>query len=50
MRIAFIQEALTAFAIKSARVLCVECDDSTRTQRLIHERLQLELANESMMA
>ena len=49
MRISFIQEALTIFAIKNARVLCVECDDVTRTHRLTHDRLQPDLANESMM-
>ena len=49
MRIAFIQETLTAFEIKDARVLCVECDEFTRTRRLVHDRLQPELANESMM-
>lgn len=49
MRIAFIQEALTAFAIEDARVLCVECDEFTRTRRLTHDRLQPELVNESMM-
>lgn len=49
MRIAFIQEALTVFAIENGCVLCVECDDYTRTQRLTHDRLQPELANESMM-
>jgi chloramphenicol 3-O-phosphotransferase len=49
MRIAFIQEAITAFAIKNARILCVECDDLTRTRRLTHDRLQPGLANKSMM-
>ena len=49
MRIAFIREALTACKIKDARVLCVECDDSTRMRRLTYDRLQPELANESMM-
>jgi dephospho-CoA kinase len=49
MRIAFIQEAIAAFAITNARVLCVECDDLTRTRRLTHDRLQPGLANESMM-
>lgn len=49
MRIAFIREALAGFAIKNARVLCVECDDSTRTRRLTQDRLQPELANESMI-
>lgn len=47
MRIAFIQEALAAFAIENARILCVECDDSTRSRRLTQDRLQPELANES---
>ena len=49
MRIAFIREALSASNIENARILCVECDDSTRTRRLIHDRLQPELANESML-
>jgi dephospho-CoA kinase len=49
MRIAFIQEALTIFEIRNARVLCVECDDVTRTRRLTHDRLQPDLANERMM-
>jgi hypothetical protein len=49
MRIAFIREALTASKIENARVLCVECDDSTRAWRLTHDRRQPELANESMM-
>jgi predicted kinase len=48
MRIAFIREALAASAIEDARVLCVECDDATRVERLSHDRLQPELANESM--
>ena len=48
MRLAFIHEALTTFGIENARVLCVECDDATRAQRLAHDRLQPELANESM--
>jgi hypothetical protein len=49
MRIAFIREALTAFKIDNARILCVECDDSTRVRRLTHERAQPELANEAMI-
>jgi hypothetical protein len=32
-----------------ARIICVECDDATRTARLTHDRRQPELANESMM-
>lgn len=49
MRIAFIREALTASGIENARVLCVECDDATRLRRLTHDRLQPELASESMI-
>ena len=49
MRIAFVQEALDAHGITGARIICVECDDATRTARLVHDRLQPELANESMM-
>jgi hypothetical protein len=48
MRIAFIREALAASKIENARVVCVECDDSTRARRLTHDRLQPELASESM--
>src|SRR5215469_17911436 len=31
MRIAFVRDALTAFKIENAHILCVECDDPTRT-------------------
>ena len=48
MRLAFVQEALHAHGITGARVICVECDDPTRTARLTR-RGQPELANESMM-
>ena len=49
MRIAFVQEAMQTHGIEHARIICVECDDSTRTNRLTNDRLQPELANESMM-
>ena len=49
MRIAFIREALAASKIEDARILCVECDTATRTRRLTQDRLQPELADESMM-
>lgn len=49
MRIAFIREALCAAGIENARILCVDCDDATRRKRLTHDRLQPELASESMM-
>ncbi|MEW6436314.1 MAG: hypothetical protein AB1508_03980 [Pseudomonadota bacterium] len=48
MRIAFIQEALAAHHISRAHVILVECDDQIRTTRLIHDRQQPELANDSM--
>jgi hypothetical protein len=49
MRIAFIQEALATSGIENAHIVCVECDDSTRSRRLTQDRLQPELADESMM-
>lgn len=49
MRITFIREALNASGIGDAHILCVECDDATRIERLTHDRLQPELATESMM-
>jgi adenylate kinase family enzyme len=49
MRIAFIREALTASKIENARILCVECNETTRTRRLTHDRLQPDLAHEGMM-
>ena len=48
MRIAFIREALERQSIPNAHVILVECDDSTRDARLIRDRGQPELANESM--
>jgi dephospho-CoA kinase len=48
MRIAFIREALTALKIENARILCVECDDESRKQRLTYDRVQPELADASM--
>jgi predicted kinase len=48
MRIAFVTEALTVHAISHAHVILVECDDTTRNGRLVHDRKQPELANESM--
>lgn len=50
MRIAFIREALAEFRIENARILCIECDDATRLDRLTRYRLQPELANESMLS
>jgi adenylate kinase family enzyme len=50
MRIAFIQEALTASAIENAHIVCVECDDDTRRFRLTQNRCQPELTGENMMS
>jgi hypothetical protein len=49
MRIAFIRDALHASEIENAEILCVDCDDATRRKRLTHDRLQPELASETMM-
>jgi adenylate kinase family enzyme len=48
MRIAFIREALDLHDIPNVHVILVECDDSTRDFRLVHDRREPELANESM--
>ena len=47
-RLAFLREALQRHGIVHARVILVECDDGTRDARLMHERLQPELANQDM--
>jgi adenylate kinase family enzyme len=49
MRIAFIHEALESARIRHAKILCVECDEPTRSRRLAQHRLQPELASEDMM-
>ncbi len=48
MRLAFLEEAATAAAIAYLPLL-VDCDDETRTHRLMVERRQPELANAEMM-
>jgi len=48
MRIAFIREALELQSLPNAHVILVECEDATRDARLIHDRGQPELANDSM--
>ena len=48
MRVAFIKEALALHNIPNVHVILVECDDALRDARLIHDREQPELANESM--
>lgn len=49
MRLAFVREGLLAAGITDARVILVDCDDATRTRRLLTERAQPELANPDMM-
>ena len=49
MRIAFIKEGLVASKISSARVVLVDCDDITRSERLNVTRGQPDLANPDMM-
>lgn len=45
MRIAFIQEGLDAAGLTDARVVLVDCDDESRTRRLVQDRQQPELAS-----
>lgn len=49
MRPAFLREGLLAAGIAGARVILVDCDDATRTSRLVAGRGQPELANPTMM-
>ena len=49
MRLAFVREGLLAAGITDARVILVDCDDATRTRRLVTDRVQPELANPDMM-
>jgi energy-coupling factor transporter ATP-binding protein EcfA2 len=48
-RISFIQESLAAAELLDATVLLVDCDDATRSRRLIEDRRQPALANTTMM-
>jgi len=49
MRLAFVREGLLAAGITDARVILVDCDDATRTRRLVTDRAQPELATPDMM-
>ena len=49
MRLSFIAEGLLAAGIADARPILVDCDDATRTRRLVTNRGQPELANPDMM-
>jgi hypothetical protein len=49
MRLAFMREALLAAGIGDFNAMLVDCDDETRTRRLVANRNQPELANVTMM-
>jgi hypothetical protein len=49
MRLAFVREGLLAAGVADARVILVDCDDATRTHRLVTTRHQSELATPTMM-
>jgi hypothetical protein len=49
-RFSFLYEAIAAAGIVDYRLILVDCDDATRTQRLVAERKQPELANPTMMS
>jgi dephospho-CoA kinase len=48
-RFAFLSEAVAAAGIADYRLILIDCDDATRTHRLVAERRQPELANPTMM-
>src|SRR5262245_16351679 len=49
MGLAFVREGRLAAGIGEARVILVDCDDATRTRRLVTDRAQPELATATMM-
>jgi|SRR5271163_3749346 len=49
MRLAFVREGLSAAGIADFKAILVDCDDETRTRRLVANRNQPELANATMM-
>lgn len=49
MRISFIKKALADSAIRTARIVLVDCNDATRAKRLRVGRGRTELANSEMM-
>jgi hypothetical protein len=48
-RLAFLQEGIVAASLTNARIILLDCDDTTRTRRLEVDRRQPELANPTMM-
>jgi hypothetical protein len=49
MRLAFLRESLSLVGMTNARIILVDCEDTTRSHRLIFERGQPVLANPEMM-
>ncbi len=49
-RIAFLKEAVEAAGLIQYRIILVDCDDATRTHRLVAERNQPDLANPTMLS
>ncbi len=49
-RFSFLNEAIAAANIVGCRLILVDCDDATRTHRLVVERRQPELANSTMLS
>lgn len=50
IRIAFLKEGLLAAGILDAEIVLIDCDDATRTERLIRHRNQPELVKPTMMS
>jgi hypothetical protein len=48
-RFSFLKEAIAAAEIVDYRLILLDCDDATRTHRLVVERNQPELANPTML-
>jgi len=49
-RIAFLKEAVAATGLAQYRIILVDCDDATRTHRLVAERGQPELASPAVFS
>ena len=49
-RFSFLYEGVAAAKIVDYRLILVDCDDATRTRRLVAERKQPELANPTMLS
>jgi hypothetical protein len=48
-RISFLTQGIALAGIAEFRIVLVDCDDTTRTHRLLHDRKQPDLANPTMM-